>query len=313
MSETKIVIPCDVLKRITPLLQENISYEPVMFIDVFRKMEAIFLIGKVTDDPKKLEKGIPYYMKEEEMDFYFRKRKPEDFTSKYDPQDPYALVYEFGNNIELTTNLTESQPTFSIKDFDKLWDSYKLPHDDYYYAFLVLIAVYTKYIHTYGAFDCEIDTSASMREETLRLLSLLWKPVSNGNPSIKISYNGKSLTLDNQNGWLKRILYTSLGENMDLEAIEKEIKEKYTVKSKTGRKTKKKQCNLLLSAYNLIHRTSLKKDKVALNDMEALFLIDLFKYLKLHSKKKEVDFVYMRALLSHYQEEKSVINWWIFE
>lgn len=313
MSETKIIIPCDVLGRITPLLKETISYEPVMFIDAFRKMEAIFLIGKITDNPEKLKQGIPYYMNEEQMNFYFRKRKTEDFTPKYNPQDPYTLVYEFGNNIEFIITSYDDKPPFSIEDFDKLWNNYKLPHDDYYYAFLVLIAVYAKYTYTYGAFECEVDTSSSMREETLKLLQLLWKPASNGNPSIKISYNGKSLTLDNQDGWLKKILYTSLGENMDLEAIEKEIKEKYTPKSKVGRRKKEGQGYLLLSAYNLIHRTSLKKDKVALNDIEALFLIDLFKYLKLHNKKKEVDIVYMRALLSHYQEEKTVINWWCFE
>ena len=109
------------------------------------------------------------------------------------------------------------------------------------------------------------------------------------------------------------MLYADLGGNINIKDIEKELKEKYTSKSKTGRRKKKEQCSLLLSAYNLIHRTSLKTDKVVLNDQEALFLLEFFNYLGLDKQKKEMDIVYMRALLSHYQAEKAQINWWYFE
>lgn len=313
MSESKIVIPCDVLKRITPLLEKAISYEPAMFIDEFRKMEAILLIGRITEDPEKLKQGTPYYLTEEQMNFYLRKRKPEDCPLKYNPQNPYTLIYEFGNNIEFTLNSSEDQPSFSIKDFDKLWDNYHLPHDDYYYAFLVLIAVYAKYIRTYGMFEGEIYIPEEyyIRGEKLKLYEFLHRnDTSKSDTSLKISVNGVSLKLDNKNNWLKDVLYHSIGEQMDIQSVRQELSNKYTPKSKVGRRKKEGQGHLLLSAYNLIHRTSLKKDNVTLNDIEALFLIDFFKYLQLHNNKKEMDIVYMRALLSHYQEEKSLINWW---
>ena len=79
MSENKVVIPCEVLKRITPLLEKSINYEHVMFIKEFQDTEAIFLVGRVTDDTEKLKQGTPYYLTEDEMNFFLRKRKTADF------------------------------------------------------------------------------------------------------------------------------------------------------------------------------------------------------------------------------------------
>lgn len=311
MSENKVVIPCEVLKRITPLLEKSINYEHIMFRNEFEYLEAVFLVGRVTDDAEKLKQGAPYYLTEDEMNFFLRKRKWEGFIPDYD--EIYDFVLSVGNNLTLPIMSSPKFPPLSIAEFDKIWDNYKLSHDDYYHAFLVLIAVYTKYICTNATFDCEAAPPYSIRMEQLKLLQLLWRTPANGLPSIKISYNGKSLTIDNYCGWLKKMLYASLGGNMDIKDIENELKEKYTFKTKTGRKKKKGQCNLLLSAYNLIHRTTLKTDEVTLNDQEALFLLDFFHYLGLDEQKKEMDIVYMRALLSHYQAEKSIINWWYFE
>lgn len=311
MSENKVVIPCEVLKRITPLLERCICYEHIMFRNEFEYLEAVFLVGRVTDDTEKLKQGAPYYLTEDEINFFLRKRKWEGFIPDYD--EIYDFVLRVGNNLTLPIMSSPKFPPLSIAEFDKIWDNYKLPHDDYYHAFLVLIAVYSKYICTNATFDCEAAPPYSIRMEQLKLLQLLWRTPANGLPSIKISYNGKSLTIDNYCGWLKKMLYASLGGNMDIKDIENELKEKYTFKTKTGRKKKKGQCNLLLSAYNLIHRTTLKTGSVILNDQEAFFLLEFLKYLQLNDKKKEMDAVYMRALLSHYQAEKSIINWWYFE
>ncbi len=315
MSETKIVIPCDVLKRITPLLEKAISYEPVMFIDDFRKMEAILLIGRITEDPEKLKQGIPYYLTEEQMNFYLRKRNPEDCPPKYNPQNPYTLIYDFGNNIEFTLNSSEDQPSFSLKDFDKLWDNYQLPHDDYYYAFLVLIAVYAKYIHTYGMFEGEIYIPEEyyIRGEKLKLYEFLHRnDTSKSDTSLKISVNGVSLKLDNKNNWLKDVLYHSIGEQMDIQAVRQELAENYLPKSKKGRKTKPEYCNVMLSAYNLIHMTVLMTDKIILSDKEAYFIMDFFQYLHLDALKK-ADAEYVRAMLAYYQQKKSPIKWWAFD
>ncbi len=308
MSENNIIIPCQVLKRITPLLEECIRYEHIMFHNEFEYLEAVFLVGKVTDDAEKLKEGAPYYLTEEEMNFFLRERIQEGFIPRY--KKVYSHVLRVGNNLTLPIMSSQKLPPLSIAKFDKIWDSYNLPHDNYYYAFLVLIAVYAKYICTYAAFDFDVYSPCSIRMEKLKLLQLLWKTPDYGLPSIKISYNSKTITLDNDCGWLKKMLYADLGGNMDIKDIEQELKEKYTFKSKTGRRKKKGQCNLLLSAYNLIHRTVLKTDEVLLNDQEALFLLDFFHYLNLDKEKKEMDIVYMRALLSHYQAEKSIIDWW---
>lgn len=311
MPENTITISCELLKRITPLLEECIRYEHLMFHNEFEYLEAVFLVGEVTNNPEELKKGAPRYLTEKEMEFFLRERKQEGFIPDYD--DMYDFVLRVGNNLTFPIISSPKLSSLSIAEFDKIWDSYKLPHDDYYYAFLVLIAVYAKHICTDAVFNCEVEGSFSIRGEKLKLLQLLWDTPAYGLPSIKISYNGKSLTLDNYCGWLKKMLYADLGGNINIKDIEKELKEKYTSKSKTGRRKKKEQCSLLLSAYNLIHRTSLKTDKVALNDQEALFLLEFFNYLGLNKQKKEMDIVYMRALLSHYQAEKAQINWWYFE
>ncbi len=311
MPENRVIIPCEVLKRITPLLEKSVNYEHVMFIKEFQLTEAVFLVGRVTDDTEKLKQGAPYYLTEDEMNFFLRERKQEGFIPDYD--DMYDFVLRVGNNLTFPIISSPKLSPLSIAEFDKIWDSYKLPHDDYYYAFLVLIAVYAKHICTDAAFNCEVEGNFSIRGEKLKLLQLLWDTPAHALPSIKISYNGKSITLDNYCGWLKKMLYADLEGNMDIKDIEKELKEKYTFKSKTGRKKKKGQCSLLLSAYNLIHQTSLKTGSIILNDQEAFFMIDFLKYLQLHAPKKEMDTVYMRALLSHYQAEKAQINWWYFE
>jgi len=316
MSEAKVVISCEVLKRITPLLEESISYEPVMFIDVFREMEAIFLVGKITDDPEKLKEGIPYYMTEEQMNYYLRKRKPEDFTpkSKYNPLDPFSLIYEFGNNIEFTIMSYDDKPPFPITDFNKLWDSYKLPHDDYYYAFLILIAVYAKYIYTAGMFEAEVWIPDEYRIwiEELKLYEFLHKNTSPKNTSLKITVNGVSLKLDNINNWLKKVVNHSLGKQMDIQAVRQELAENCRPKNKKGRKTKPELCNVLLSAYNLIHKTDLMTNKVILSDKEAYFIMDFFQYLQLDAFKK-ANTEYVRAILAYYQQKKSPIKWWAFE
>lgn len=311
MSENKVVIPCDVLKRITPLLEKSINYEHVMFIKEFQLTEAIFLVGKVTDDTEKLKQGTPYYLTEDEMNFFLRKRKTADFIPDY--TNIYDFVLSVGNNFVLPVLTSPNQPAFTLTEFDKLWDSYNLPHDDCYYSFLVLIAVFAKYIYTQGTFEggVYVPDDYFIREEKLKLAELLY--ATKEKTGIKISYNGKSVTLDNWNGWFKKMVYASLGQETDIAAIRKELKEKYSTKGKAGRKTKKGQCNVLLSAYNLIHQTSLKTGSVILNDKEAYFLLDFLKYLQLNDKKKEMDSIYMRALLSHYQAEKALINWWSFE
>lgn len=311
MSENKVIIPCEVLKRITPLLEKSVNYEHVMFIKEFQDTEAIFLVGRVTDDTEKLKQGTPYYLTEDEMNFFLRKRKTADFIPDY--INIYDFVLSVGNNFVLPVLTSPNKPAFTTPEFDKLWDSYNLPHDDYYYSFLVLIAVFAKYICTHGTFEGEVYVPDDyfIRGEKLKLAELLY--ATKEKAGIKISYNGKSVTLDNWNGWFKKMVYASLGQEMDVAAIRKELKEKYSTKGKAGRKTKKGQCNVLLSAYNLIHQTSLKTGSVILNDQEAFFMIDFLKYLQLHDPKKEMDAVYMRALLSHYQAEKSLINWWSFE
>lgn len=313
MSENKVIIPCEVLKRITPLLEKSINYEHVMFIKEFQLTEAIFLVGKVTDDTEKLKQGTPYYLTEDEMNFFLRKRKTADFIPDY--TNIYDFVLSVGNNFVLPVLTSPNQPAFTTSEFDKLWDSYKLPHDDYYYSFLVLIAVFAKYIYTHGTFEGEVYVPDDyfVRGEKLKLAELLCANATKEKTGIKISYNGKSVMLDNWNGWFKKMIYASLEQEMDIAAIRKELKEKYSTKGKAGRKTKKGQCNVLLSAYNLIHQTSLKTGSVILNDQEAFFMIDFLKYLQLHDQKKEMDAVYMRALLSHYQAEKALIKWWSFE
>lgn len=311
MSENKVVIPCDVLKRITPLLEKSINYEHVMFIKEFQDTEAIFLVGRVTDDTEKLKQGTPYYLTEYEMNFFLRKRKTADFIPDY--TNIYDFVLSVGNNFVLPVLTFPNKPAFTTSEFDKLWDSYNLPHDDCYYSFLVLIAVFAKYIYTQGTFEggVYVPDDYFIRGEKLKLAELLY--AAKEKKGIKILYNGKSVMLDNWNGWFKKMIYASLEQEMDIAAIRKELKEKYSTKGKAGRKTKKGQCNVLLSAYNLIHQTSLKTGSVILNDQEAFFMIDFLKYLQLHDPKKEMDAVYMRALLSHYQAEKSLINWWSFE
>ena len=110
------------------------------------------------------------------------------------------------------------------------------------------------------------------------------------------------------------MLYADLGGNINIKDIEKELKEKYTSKSKTGRRKKKEQCSLLLSAYNLIHRTSLKTDKVVLNDQEALFLLEFFNYLGLDKQKKENGYcLYACPPVTLTKQKKAQINWWYFE
>ena len=166
-----------------------------MFKDEFEYLEAVFAVGKVTDDAEKLKEGAPYYLTEKEMDFVLRERKSEGFVPDYD--EIYDFVLRVGNNLTLPIMSSPKLPPLSIAEFDKIWDSYKLPHDDYYYAFLVLIAVYAKHICTDAAFYCEVEDPFSIRGEKLKLLQLLWDTPAYGLPSIKISYNGKSLTLDN--------------------------------------------------------------------------------------------------------------------
>ncbi len=313
MPENRVIIPCEVLKRITPLLEKSVNYEHVMFIKEFQLTEAVFFVGRVTDDTEKLKQGAPYYLTEDEINFFLRKRKWEGFIPDYN--EIYDFVLSVGNNLVLPVMTSPNKRAFTISEFDKLWDNYKLPHDDYYYAFLVLIAVFAKYIYTRGMFEGEVYVPDDyfIRGEKLKLAELLYADATKEKTGIKISYNGKSITLDNRNGWFKKMVYTSLGQETAIAAIRKELKEKYSTKGKAGRKTKKGQCNVLLSAYNLIHQTSLKTGSVILNDKEAFFLLEFLKYLQINDQKKEMDAVYMRALLSHYQAEKALINWWYFE